>query len=277
MSFHGISSGCSIAAIEVYNCLNTLVKLNHFLWHTGKPISLNLGDSSLRLQVEPSSLHPPYSTWSFADETGLSLPKTTTVDKRIDGYLIPGGTITIMDTQRLNKTSRIWVGDGHKFRLERWDLNTPQQARYSFLGYGMGPRKCLGKDVANVIIKLFLVAIIQHTNRWIVAENLQICFVQQSIIFSNERCHCPVVCPKRLQFGSESVLGGGCSPNVDQSVGELSGCHVDVGEQDFVQRLKELYTLFSSCFWFWILNLPLVRSCHLFLPPGKAFPRDKEC
>ena len=67
-----------------------------------------------------------------------------------------------MDAQRLNKTSPIWGEDGHKFRPERWDSITPQQARYSFLGYGMRPRKCLGKNVANVIIKQFLVAVIQH-------------------------------------------------------------------------------------------------------------------
>lgn len=67
-----------------------------------------------------------------------------------------------MDTQRLNKTSPIWGDDGDTFRPERWDTITPQQARYSFLGYGMGPRKCLGKNVANVIIKLFLVSVVQR-------------------------------------------------------------------------------------------------------------------
>lgn len=93
---------------------------------------------------------------------GFSLPETTAVEKRIAGYLIPAGTIVIMDTQRLNKTSPCWGTDGDIFRPERWDTITPQQARYSFLGYGMGPRKCLGKNVANVIIKLFLVAIVQR-------------------------------------------------------------------------------------------------------------------
>lgn len=37
---------------EHYGCLNTLMKLNHFLRHTGKAISLNLGHSSLGLQFE---------------------------------------------------------------------------------------------------------------------------------------------------------------------------------------------------------------------------------
>lgn len=95
-------------------------------------------------------------------EIGFSLPETTAVEKRIAGYLIPAGTIVIMDTQRLNKTSPVWGTDGDVFRPERWDTITTQQARYSFLGYGMGPRKCLGKNVANVIIKLFLVAIVQR-------------------------------------------------------------------------------------------------------------------
>lgn len=68
----------------------------------------------------------------------------------------------IIDTQRLNKTSPIWGEDGYSFRPERWDKITSREARYSMLGYGMGPRKCLGKNVANVIIKQFLVAVMQH-------------------------------------------------------------------------------------------------------------------
>ncbi|KAJ9293178.1 hypothetical protein DTO271G3_8122 [Paecilomyces variotii] len=92
----------------------------------------------------------------------FSLPETTAVEKRIDGFLIPAGTTVIIDTQRLNKTSPIWGEDGNSFRPERWDKVTSREARYSMLGYGMGPRKCLGKNVANVIIKQFLVAVMQH-------------------------------------------------------------------------------------------------------------------
>ncbi|KAL2004518.1 hypothetical protein VTN00DRAFT_3403 [Thermoascus crustaceus] len=92
----------------------------------------------------------------------FSLPETTAVEKRIDGFLIPAGTTVIIDTQRLNKTSPIWGENGHEFCPRRWYHITKQQARYSFLEYGMGPRKCLGKNVANVIIKLFLVTVIRE-------------------------------------------------------------------------------------------------------------------
>lgn len=100
----------------------------------------------------------PYSI-TDSDHTGFTFPETTTIEKRIDGYLIPPDTNVLIDTPRLNKDSPIWGGTGHEFRPERWDNITAGQARYSFLGYGMGPRKCLGKNFANIIIKLFLITI----------------------------------------------------------------------------------------------------------------------
>lgn len=94
--------------------------------------------------------------------TGFTFPETTAMEKRIDGYLIPAGTNVLIDTLRLNKSSPLWGDTGHDFCPERWEHITPSQARYSFLGYGMGPRKCLGKNFANIILKLFLITVSQH-------------------------------------------------------------------------------------------------------------------
>jgi cytochrome P450 len=93
---------------------------------------------------------------------GFSFAEATAIEKRIDGYLIPSGTSILIDTIRLNKSSPIWGGTGCEFRPERWGKITTGQARYSWLGYGMGPRKCLGKNFANIIVKLFLVSVSRH-------------------------------------------------------------------------------------------------------------------
>lgn len=93
---------------------------------------------------------------------GFTFAEATAIEKRIDGYLIPAGTNVLIDTLRLNKSSPIWGGTGHEFRPERWGNITTGQARYSWLGYGMGPRKCLGKNFANIILKLFLVSVSRH-------------------------------------------------------------------------------------------------------------------
>ncbi|OJI99540.1 hypothetical protein ASPVEDRAFT_81154 [Aspergillus versicolor CBS 583.65] len=92
----------------------------------------------------------------------FTFPETTAVEKRIDGFLIPAGTNVVIDTLRLNKSSPIWGNTGHEFHPERWDHITTGQARYSWLGYGMGPRKCLGKNFANIILKLFLISVSRH-------------------------------------------------------------------------------------------------------------------
>ncbi|KAJ5974660.1 hypothetical protein N7481_011870 [Penicillium waksmanii] len=107
---------------------------------------------------EDTFLHKMYleilRRFTFAEATGI--------EKRIDGYLIPSGTSILIDTIRLNKSSPIWGGTGYEFLPERWDTITTGQARYSWLGYGMGPRKCLGKNFANIIVKLFLVSVNRH-------------------------------------------------------------------------------------------------------------------
>ncbi|KMU74828.1 hypothetical protein CISG_00758 [Coccidioides immitis RMSCC 3703] len=82
--------------------------------------------------------------------------------KRIGGYLIPAGTAVVLDLQRLNKDSPVWQPDGSEFRPGRWDSISPVAARYSLHGYGMGPRKCLGKNFANIIIKLLLVTTLEE-------------------------------------------------------------------------------------------------------------------
>ncbi|KJF60615.1 uncharacterized protein CIMG_11806 [Coccidioides immitis RS] len=94
--------------------------------------------------------------------TWYSLPELTAIDKRIGGYLIPAGTAVVLDLQRLNKDSPVWQPDGSEFRPGRWDSISPVAARYSLHGYGMGPRKCLGKNFANIIIKLLLVTTLEE-------------------------------------------------------------------------------------------------------------------
>lgn len=86
----------------------------------------------------------------------------TAKDKYIGGYLIPAATPVIIDVRRLNQDSPIWAPDGKVFRPGRWDSVSRLDARYSLHGYGLGPRKCLGKNFASIMIKLFVITVLEN-------------------------------------------------------------------------------------------------------------------
>jgi cytochrome P450 len=102
--------------------------------------------------------------------TWFSLPEYSPHDKRIAGYLVPAGTPVIVDWKRLNTQSPVWnpqpnPGEakpvtGMTFSPERFASLSPSQYRYSFLRYGLGPRKCIGKNFAAVIMKMMLVEVL---------------------------------------------------------------------------------------------------------------------
>ena len=82
----------------------------------------------------------------------------------IDGYRIPAGTPCIIDWWRLNTQSPVWQQAGHSgtcFRPERFRSLSPQDYRWSFLRFGLGARKCIGKNVSGVLMKTFLVGVLQ--------------------------------------------------------------------------------------------------------------------
>ncbi|RMD40324.1 hypothetical protein DV735_g4820, partial [Chaetothyriales sp. CBS 134920] len=99
------------------------------------------------MRREDSLLH---KTYLEVLRIRFSLPEVTAVEKRIGGFLIPAGTSVITDIHRLNKLS------------PRFDSLSRTQIRYSLHGYGIGPRKCLGKNFANLIIKLLILATLRE-------------------------------------------------------------------------------------------------------------------
>ncbi len=96
----------------------------------------------------------------LTQNTGFTLPESAAEDKMIGGYLIPKGTPIIIDWKRLNTQSDVWGTDGQTFRPERFKELSQNQYRYSLLRFGLGPRKCLGKNMADVIIKLAMITVL---------------------------------------------------------------------------------------------------------------------
>ncbi|KAJ5787471.1 hypothetical protein N7457_002461 [Penicillium paradoxum] len=120
-------------------------------------------DSLLRyIQDENNLLHQSYLEILRNSPPRFSLPELTAKDKSIGGYLIPRGTPVIIDVRRLNQDSPTWAPDGTAFRPSRWESISRMDARYSLYGYGLGPRKCLGKNFASIMIKLLIITALEN-------------------------------------------------------------------------------------------------------------------
>ncbi|EJP64645.1 Cytochrome P450 CYP5293A1 [Beauveria bassiana ARSEF 2860] len=92
----------------------------------------------------------------------FSLPEKTAAKKVIGGYLIPAKTPVVIDWKRLNTTPAIWGSDGEQFRPERFADISPTAYRYGLLRFGMGRGRCLGKNIADMMLKMAAVAIVQR-------------------------------------------------------------------------------------------------------------------
>ncbi|CAI7621821.1 unnamed protein product [Penicillium manginii] len=104
------------------------------------------------LCLESVRLHPAIS---------FSVPEHTTVDKVIGRYKIPAHTPFVIDVCRLNTNALTWGADGSEFRPERFSELSPNDYRYGFMRFGIVSGKCLGKHMADVLMKVALIIILE--------------------------------------------------------------------------------------------------------------------
>ena len=94
----------------------------------------------------------------------FSVPQSAPTSRVVGGYIIPAGTDFIVDTCGLNtRNETFWGPDASVFRPERF-LEHSKQAmdlRYQFWRFGFGPRQCMGKYLADLMIRAFIIHIVE--------------------------------------------------------------------------------------------------------------------
>lgn len=81
------------------------------------------------------------------------------------GYMIPGGTSFVVDTYALNVRNEAWAPDNEAFRPDRFLDGTDKDARdrrYLFWRFGFGPRQCMGRYAADLMLRMIVAHIIRN-------------------------------------------------------------------------------------------------------------------
>lgn len=94
--------------------------------------------------------------------SAFSVPQAAPTAREVDGYIIPAGTNFVVDAYALNVRNDAWGPDNTTYRPARFLKRRDTKLRYSFWRFGFGPRQCMGKYVADLVIRLTLVHLVRE-------------------------------------------------------------------------------------------------------------------
>jgi cytochrome P450 len=101
---------------------------------------------------ESLRLYPP--TWSLLRDVQEA--------DEIGGYHIPEETMLLMNIYEAHRLPEFWP-DPERFNPARFlPEQVTERPRHAYLPFGFGPRQCIGRDLAMMIIRLVLAMIIQN-------------------------------------------------------------------------------------------------------------------
>ncbi|KAI2610643.1 putative benzoate 4-monooxygenase cytochrome P450 [Hypoxylon fragiforme] len=91
--------------------------------------------------------------------SGIGLPRMIPHDApsgvHIRGHYFPPGTVLSVPTYSIHHSTEIWGPDADEFRPERWENVTARQ-RNAFIPFSTGPRACVGRNVAEMEMKMIV-------------------------------------------------------------------------------------------------------------------------
>ncbi|KAI0907317.1 cytochrome P450 [Ustulina deusta] len=97
-----------------------------------------------------------HETMRIHSTSGIGLPRQIPEGSpgiHLHGYYFPAGTVLSVPTYTIHHSKEIWGKDADEFRPERWENATPRQ-RNAFIPFSHGPRSCVGRNVAEMEMKM---------------------------------------------------------------------------------------------------------------------------
>lgn len=97
-------------------------------------------------------------TLRYHSTSGIGLPRQIPLDGKgihLLGHYYPPGTVFSVPSYTMHHSKAIWGPDADDFKPERWDHITPRQ-KNAFIPFSYGPRACVGRNVAEMEMKLIV-------------------------------------------------------------------------------------------------------------------------
>ncbi|CCC09011.1 unnamed protein product [Sordaria macrospora k-hell] len=95
----------------------------------------------------------------YHSTSGIGLPRQIPPDApqgvHIQGHYFPPGTVLSVPTYSIHHSKEIWGPDADEFKPERWENLTTRQ-KNAFIPFSHGPRACVGRNVAEMEMKLIV-------------------------------------------------------------------------------------------------------------------------
>ncbi|KAF2014861.1 cytochrome P450 [Aaosphaeria arxii CBS 175.79] len=104
----------------------------------------------------------------------FSISQSCPTPRRVGNFMFPAGTNFVVDSYALNVRDPLWGPDNTTFRPERWQEGGVKRAkdiRYCYWRFGFGPRLCVGKYVADLMLKTMIVELVKDWELKLVKEN----------------------------------------------------------------------------------------------------------
>ena len=112
------------------------------------------------IQYEETRQHLPYFVACIREGLRLNPPATNLFarvcpkgGKTIDGHFIPEGTEITSHAYTVQRNKELYGDDAEEFRPDRW-LEISEKKAFEFeasqFTFGVGPRVCIGRDVATM-------------------------------------------------------------------------------------------------------------------------------
>lgn len=92
----------------------------------------------------------------------FSVPQAIPTDRVVGGYYFPHGTNFIVDAYALNQRNDFWGKEAMTYRPDRHLTRSATKSRYNFWRFGFGPRQCMGKYVADMMMRVLMVHMVEN-------------------------------------------------------------------------------------------------------------------
>ncbi|KAH7848452.1 hypothetical protein Vadar_002872 [Vaccinium darrowii] len=157
-----LSAGTDTSSVTIEWAMSLLLNHPNVLDKARAELDAIVGENRLADESDLSKL--PYlqniinETLRLFPAGPLLVPHESSDDCIVGGYDVASGTMLLVNAWAIHRDPKVWE-DPTSFRPERFEVGENQA--YRFMPFGIGRRSCPGAGLANRVVGLALVALIQ--------------------------------------------------------------------------------------------------------------------